>query len=326
MKKQGFSYKGLLKWSLALLLLLWLYNSGRLEGLRDLNRLLSHPFWLMAAFLGVVLNYVFNFYRWKLLLKGIGIEIPLREIVRLSMIGQFFSIFMPGSVGGDLIKAVFVAKEQPQRRTDAVASILLDRVLGFLTLMSFSSIFFLLSFLGSTLPPVIQGFGLLLLGGTTFLLLVILLPSRFVSFLAPFQNESEGKKQKILQRLIKTLRAFARRPKILLWALGASILGQAFFIASLLILGVLLYGGLPWAEMDIMRFISASAVGVTASALPIAPMGIGVGQVAFAKVFQLMGAPSESFGIVIISAAQILLFTLNLSGAIWFLKSKKKTS
>lgn len=49
---------------------------------------------------------------------------------------------MPGAVGGDVIKAIYIAKEFPEHKTNGIASILLDRILGFLTLMLFASLFF----------------------------------------------------------------------------------------------------------------------------------------------------------------------------------------
>jgi uncharacterized membrane protein YbhN (UPF0104 family) len=126
-----------------------------------------------------------------------------------------------------------------------------------------------------------------------------------------------------MERLIKTLESFARKPQVLLQALTMSILGQAGCILGFYLIGQILFSSFPWGEMNLLKFMAGTAVGVTASAIPLSPMGLGVGQIAFGKVFLLLGAPQESYGIVIISAAQIILFSLNLSGALWFLKSKR---
>lgn len=308
-----------LRWFFSVAILYWLFSSGKLSGLKELDRLLHYPGLFSLAVLGVASNYILNFFRWQILLKGIGVLIPFRQIVRLSMIGQYFSIIMPGAVGGDIIKAVYIAKSYPKQRTDVVASILLDRVLGFLTLMAFASFFFVLSFDASHLPKSLQGFGALLAMGTAALFMFVLLPGRAVKILNKFNFEHP-----VLDRLHKTLKAFARKPSTIAKGLGISFLSQGGAMLGMLVIGKILFGSLPWGDLDGMRFISATAVGTTASALPLSPMGLGVGQIAFGKTFKLLGAPDESFGIVIISAVQIVTFMLNLSGVLWFLKSKKE--
>ena len=313
------SLKMALRWLFALSILAWLFRSGKLASLSDLEKLFASPVFFILAICGFAVNYVLNFLRWYILLKGAEIEIKFSENIRLSMIGQFFSIFMPGAVGGDLIKAVYVAKQYPNHRTKGVASILLDRILGFLTLLLSATFFFLLGFNFRNLSSSLKFFILFLSMGTFVLLLMILLPGRAAKLLKKIELPHS-----LWERMIRTLESFARRPQTLLWALGASILGQAGCIFGFYMIGQILFSSFPWGQMNVLGFMAGTAVGVTASALPLSPMGLGVGQIAFGKVFSLLGAPHESYGIVIISAAQIIMFALNLSGALWFLKSKQK--
>lgn len=311
--------KMLLRWLLALALLTWLFRSGKLASLSDLEKLFASPVLFFFAICGFAINYFLNFLRWNILLEGAGIQIKFSENIRLSMIGQFFSIFMPGAVGGDLIKAVYVSKQFPENRTKGVASILLDRVLGFLTLLLSATFFFLIGFDLQHLSHSLKVFILFLSLTSSLLLLMVLVPGKAVKFLKKFKFSHS-----LWERLVKTLESFARKPQALLRALMVSILGQAGCILGFSLIGRILFSSFPWGEMNILKFMAGTAVGVTASAIPISPMGLGVGQVAFGKVFHLLGAPQESYGIVIISAAQIIMFSLNLSGALWFLKSKQK--
>ncbi len=205
----------------------------------------------------------FEFFRWQVLLTGIGVQIPFSQVVRLSMIGQFFSIVMPGSVGGDLIKAVYVARSYPTQRTSVVASILLDRVLGFLTLMGFASFFFVLSFDTSHLSPSLQSFGTLLAAGTLTLFLIVLLPARALKFLERLNSKSS-----FLERVAKTLKAFARSPTTILKGLGISFLSQGGAILGMYCIGSAVFGTLPWGNMDFMRFVSATAAAPPNPATP----------------------------------------------------------
>ena len=58
-------------------------------------------------------------------------ELPFKfaSALRLGMIGFYLNTFLPGAVGGDIIKAAFVAREQ-SRVTVAVATVIIDRVIG----------------------------------------------------------------------------------------------------------------------------------------------------------------------------------------------------
>src|SRR5262249_22201780 len=70
-----------------------------------------------------------TFVRWFILVRAQGLPFTLPNALRLGMIGNYFNTFLPGSVGGDIIKATFIAREQ-DRRTVAVATVVLDRVVG----------------------------------------------------------------------------------------------------------------------------------------------------------------------------------------------------
>src|SRR6266571_7416755 len=74
---------------------------------------------------GVLLTFV----RWFILVRAQELPFTLSNAMRLGSIGLFFSTFLPGSVGGDIIKAAFIAREQ-SRRTVAVATVIIDRVIG----------------------------------------------------------------------------------------------------------------------------------------------------------------------------------------------------
>ena len=48
---------------------------------------------------------------------------------------------MPGAVGGDIIKAFYVCRENSQRKTPVLLSILLDRIIGLLGLFVAASLY-----------------------------------------------------------------------------------------------------------------------------------------------------------------------------------------
>lgn len=70
-----------------------------------------------------------TFVRWYWLVRAQDLPFTLRDAFRLGLVGYFFNTLLPGSVGGDLLKAAFLAREQ-KRRTVAISTILIDRGVG----------------------------------------------------------------------------------------------------------------------------------------------------------------------------------------------------
>ena len=102
-------------------------------GINRLVREADTRYLLVAVFI-VPLSYILTSVRWHLLLESLDIRLsPLRTFV-LNCVGAFYNAFMPGTTGGDLIKAYYAAKHTTHR-TRAVLSVLIDRVIGLLALI-----------------------------------------------------------------------------------------------------------------------------------------------------------------------------------------------
>lgn len=95
----------------------------------------ADPAWLLLACLCFGVTYVLAALRWWLLLRVQDIALPVRAVTALTFIGQFFNTFMLGSIGGDIVKAVYLQKYAPNRRTHAMLTIIMDRVLGLVVLL-----------------------------------------------------------------------------------------------------------------------------------------------------------------------------------------------
>jgi len=87
---------------------------------------------LFAAALGIfVVAQLMIALRWWLLLRTQSVFINYWAAVRLHFLGLFYNNFMPGVVGGDLLRAWYVTKHT-DRRFEAVLSVFVDRVIGLL--------------------------------------------------------------------------------------------------------------------------------------------------------------------------------------------------
>lgn len=95
-----------------------------------------HVGYLVAAFAIYLPAALLTFFRWYLLVRAVDLPFRLLDALRLGLVGLFFNTFLPGSVGGDIIKAAVLAGEQ-SRRTVAVATVIMDRLIALWALVWF---------------------------------------------------------------------------------------------------------------------------------------------------------------------------------------------
>ena len=259
--------------------------------------------------------------RWYLLAKAQGLSFSFKSMVEITMIGYFFNTFMPGAVGGDVVKAWYVAGEEPKKKTRAIFTVLLDRVIGL-------SVFFFYS--GTTLlfytdwlrgrpqlqmtAYVVWGFG----GGSILFSLLFYSPllwrhkgfRRFLHFLErwPF-----------LHKVMDAAMLYRHHLRSICMALGLSALS---------IFGMTLFYkwmgdglGIP---MDLAHYFFVVPIALTVSAVPLLPGGIGVGQVAFFTLFRWSGMSNPEQGGSLCTAMQVYNILFNCLGAFFYLKFKKK--
>jgi uncharacterized protein (TIRG00374 family) len=107
-----------------------------------IREVFSRPldWWLLAAALGIYLvGLVSTFVRWYLLVRVVDRRFTLGAAFLLGFIGNVFNLVIPGAVGGDLVKAAYLARMHV-KKTQAIASMVIDRIVGLLGLFALASI------------------------------------------------------------------------------------------------------------------------------------------------------------------------------------------
>lgn len=104
----------------------------------EIRRVFSRPidpFPFALAFAAHLTAVAITFHRWFLLVRAVELPIAFRDALRLGFIGNVFNLVIPGAVGGDVIKAAFFCREQGEgKKTRAISSVVIDRVLGLMGL------------------------------------------------------------------------------------------------------------------------------------------------------------------------------------------------
>lgn len=97
--------------------------------------------WLIAGFCAFLPVPFVVSWRWRMLLGVHGVHLRYWRIFELTMIGQFFSAFLLGTTGGDVIKIFYVARAVPDRKAAVAFTVVVDRVIGLIALLLFGVAF-----------------------------------------------------------------------------------------------------------------------------------------------------------------------------------------
>jgi glycosyltransferase 2 family protein len=179
--------------------------------------------------------------RWKLLIGALGLAFSVRETLRAGFLGYLANLLPFGLVAGDSLKAVMLIHRNPRRKTEAVASVLVDRVLGLFALL-------LLAAGASLLLPIDQLNRLAaaerdtivrlswfvqasaVIGSIT--LAVMLIPAVTQSRLWDLLEHTPlfGP---ILHKLVAAMRAYRRRVDLMLVAIGVSIVVHLSYVTAI---------------------------------------------------------------------------------------------
>jgi len=121
-----------LKLALGLGLLAWLVLGGKLRLSAFAGIVLG---WEIAAAAGFILAaLLLPCVRWWLLLRYQGIDIAFTSAVKLTWVGYFFGLFLPGAASGDLARGYYIVRDSPRSRARAASTVVIDRGLGLYSL------------------------------------------------------------------------------------------------------------------------------------------------------------------------------------------------
>jgi hypothetical protein len=83
-----------------------------------------------------LISVVATMVRWYLLVWAQQFPFKFRDALRLGFLGYMFNYVAPGSIGGDVVKAAMLVRQQKERRLVAASTVILDRMLGLVSLMA----------------------------------------------------------------------------------------------------------------------------------------------------------------------------------------------
>lgn len=268
----------ILRLATGVLLLGALFYFGLLD-LAVLHTALHHPATLALATLISLAAIPVAAFRWHLLLRSQDLCLRFVDTVRIAAISTFFGTFLPGAVGGDIVRVVYIHRASFGRRTGAYMSILVDRLIGFAALMIYGIVVTLLRPIGSYswIEYTLMLFAGAFLAGITT---VIVLGDRVLRIVNLLFQGRWHKFAEIVEHVARALQQYRRQWPVLLYSLGISLIVSGLQIGAIVVIGVFMHFG----SLGAADYAIAAAYGLMINNVPVTPGGLGVGESAFASL------------------------------------------
>lgn len=300
------------------------YLVAKIQRDAGFSRLLHEPKewgYLAAALAMVFAAFTLSFVRWYVLVRGLGMRFSLRDALRLGSMGFTLNQVMPGSVGGDLFKAAFLAHEQPGRRTEAVASVFIDRFIGLVAMFVVASVGLL--FANQTLgrSPWLSSLEVTIwsvaIGGVVGILLVT---SHLFSGLKTQELASRVPAiGHILSRLVAGLNRFSSRRRYLAAAFAMAITTHCLLVSTFWCIS----RGLPIVGPTFQQNTTIVPLALVAGALPLTPGGLGITETALAKLYGAIQL-NEADGALVALTYRAVTYVVAIVGACYYLSAKRR--
>lgn len=284
---------------------------------------------LLAAALGIYgAAIVLTVVRWQMLLNVQGIRVPFGALLRMTLIGVFFNLAIPGAVSGDLVKMGCIAARAGGRKAEGVLTILVDRVVGVLGLLVVASVTVacslpLLRSLGEGHRLLRLAAGTVALGSAGGVGAVLLLEFREVLMRQPWAAciAARGaallppRLRDLIARLVTALDLYRSRRRSVLRATLLSVAVHVLLAADLYTLGK----ALGEESLGLHHYVIAASVANAVAAIPVTPGGVGTRDKTAAAFLTAFGArPAARAGSIPVALSLVIVFWA-LVGAAAFL-------
>ena len=240
--------------------------------------------WLTAAFIAEMLTVVMRAFRWQILLKAIGVPVPLIKLTAIYFIGFLFNNLLPSGIGGDAVRMLEL-KPYTKEGSDMVTSVLVDRFLGLSALQAIAILGLIYDW--QAVPAALAYF--------TVAIFVAGLIAGYLLINRPLYLGLQ-KRIPLFRRLtqVKTIgKLFESFQNYPLDALGRSYLVSLGFNLTLIAMNIFI-GLALGAEASLVQYAVIVPITSLALLVPISFAGLGVREEAYRRLFGQVGVASET--------------------------------
>lgn len=276
---------------------------------------------LFTASVGIMgMTIALGVMRWRMVLRVQGLSLSFGRAYEITLVAHFFNSFLLGATGGDLMKAYYAARETHHKKTEAVVTVFVDRLVGLWAMLLFAGVMMLLNLDRlQAMDRVSQVAVVLVLGllGTCTVLVVL-------AFWGGLSRGWAGARDWLrrlpkgewLERSLDSCRRFGREPGFLLKTVAVSTLLNAAVVLQWLIVG----RGLGLTLPAVVLLMIVPAV-ICIAALPVTPSGLGVRENLFVHMLTTAVAgvlPTPALSLSLLAFVGSLIWSL-IGGVVYLL-------
>ncbi|MCP4839251.1 MAG: flippase-like domain-containing protein [Planctomycetes bacterium] len=227
----------------------------------------ANGWWLLIGLGLVGCIYPLQATRWWILMRCRGLSAAWPRTLRLVLVGAFCNFFLPGTEGGDIVKA-WAAAKRSDRRVEAVMSVVFDRITGLVGLIILAAVvgIFLAESEQAQQIGAWAGWGMVAIGATA--VIAFFIATRGWLRLPEISRTFGGG---LPARMITAARAYAQHPGAVLSATIVSV-GVQVLLASAA-------GCAAWSlgvTHDLTVVLAVMPILFLAAAVPFTWQGVGV--------------------------------------------------
>ena len=318
-----------LKFGASFAFIAWLIYSAHAKDPDTFQRFIDEPKGWGRLGVAAALYFTavqFTFVRWYFLVTALELPFRIRDAIRLGFLGFFCNLIALGAVGGDIFKAFAIAKHHKNRRAEAVATVVIDRIIGLYALFIVASTVIVATQLYDSPDSSIRTvcYFTLACTGTGFLgILMILIPGITTGKASEFLGKLP-KIGTICSKLLNAVRMYRMRFPIVILAGVMSICVHSLIAASIFMIS----RGLPGAAPEMIEQFVAVPLSLLTGVLPLPAAGFGAFEFALDKMYVLFSTDAHVIteGKGLLTALTYRLFTLAIAfiGACYYFSSRSE--
>lgn len=267
-----------LRLAISLVLFSWVIVLGYREGV--FSKLHEVPLGLLfACVLAYCLLQSLSALNWWVIVRATGILMNPLSAIAAFFIGMFFNLFLPGIVGGDVVRAYIASRCSGQPLSRIMGTVYAQRAVGFTSMILVGCIAAL------WLSKATQRLVIATLA--IFLMLLMLASATVAIFL--IWRESGSIWQKRFARFGEGALLFLTQPRYAALSFGIALAYHLCLDAMLFALG--------WGigmRMSYAAYVAMISSLTAISSLPIAIHGLGIREITASQLWVMLGASKEA--------------------------------
>lgn len=283
--------------------------------------------WLALGFVACLTGFVLGFVRWHSLVRALDLPFKMIDAIRLGFIGLFFCVFTIGVAGGDTMRAIYVCRQSPGRKTEIIASVVFDRLIGLLTMVGVAALAFAQLNVGQLSVTPANEVALRYAGRFTMLLAIVGFLGFAVLLAIPELQRFKWTRSWLLRlfaiprlgdfirKMTDVVSIYRDRWKTIFISFLLSVGVNICFAVTIFAIAV----GLGASRPDLSQHFLIEPIAMVANALPL-PGGIGGMEAAVAFLYKVLAGGN---GVIVAFTFRFFMLIVSaVGGVVWLLNKE----